>query len=78
MIYHEWRFVRHLRIIVRFGNNPGRCVGHAEIEHLALNDEVVQAIHDFLHAGGIVPPMELQDIDVVCAELFQRRVDREG
>jgi hypothetical protein len=40
-----------------------------------LDDEVVEAVHDFLHGGVVVPPMHVEDVKVRCAETLQARFD---
>ena len=35
----------------------------------------MQAVHDFLNGGHVVPPVEVQYVDVVGAELLERGVD---
>ena len=36
----------------------------------------MEAVHDLLDGGGVIPPVDVQDVDVVSAELLQGRLDR--
>ena len=42
-----------------------------------MGDEAVEGVHDLLDGGGVVPPVEVQDVDVGRAELLERRFDGE-
>lgn len=46
-----------------------------KVQDLALHDEVVQPIHDFLDASFPVPPMQVQNVDVCGAQLFETGFD---
>ena len=46
-----------------------------QIQDFALHDQVIQAVHDLLHATGVVPPVDVEDVDVVRAELLEGVVD---
>lgn len=37
----------------------------------------MQAVHHLLNAGGVVPPMEIEQVDIVDAQLFQRFLDED-
>ena len=52
----EWRKTMLVGIVVRFHDDPGWRVGHAEIQNLALHDEGVGSSHDLLDTSGEVPP----------------------
>ena len=54
------------------------CAGRAhEIEHLALDDEVVQAVHDLFHRRVQVPEMEVEDVEVVGLQILETGVEAE-
>ena len=36
---------------------------------------MMQAVHHFLNTAGIVPPMNIEDVDVACAQLLERFFD---
>ena len=38
---------------------------------MAGDDEVVEVVHDFFDGGAEVPEVEVEDVDVCCAELFE-------
>lgn len=63
------------RVVVGLDDDPRRRVRHPEVEHLAGGDERVQAVHDLLDGGGKVPPVHVQQVDVVGAQLLQAAVD---
>ena len=45
-----------------------------QIQDFALHDEVVQAVHNLFDARVIIPPVQVEDVDVVRAQLLQRAV----
>lgn len=45
-----------------------------EIQDFSLSDEVVQTVHDLLDAGSVIPPMHIENVDVVCLEFLERRL----
>ncbi len=48
-----------------------------KIKNLSCCNEMMKAIHDFLDAGRVVPPVEIENVDVVRAKLLQGRFDGE-
>ena len=52
----------------------GRSYTH-EIEYLSLSDEVVKTIHYFLNTGRVVPPVDIEDVDIIGPKFFQRSFD---
>jgi hypothetical protein len=60
---------------VGVGDEPGRCVGDADVEDLARAHDVVQRAHDLLDRGPRVPHVQPVDIDVVGAEASQAGVE---
>ena len=42
-----------------------------QIQDLPGDDEVVEVVHDFFDGGAEVPEVEVEDVDVCCAELFE-------
>ena len=71
LVDHEGRLAREARVQVSLGDYPRGRVRNAEVEDLAGRDEMVQAIHDFLDTAGVIPPMQVEDIDVVGSELLE-------
>ena len=71
LVDDERRLACEPSVCVRLRDDPRGRVRHAEVENLALHYEVVQAIHDFLNAAGVVPPVNVQDVDVVRAKFLQ-------
>lgn len=50
-------------------DDPRRTVRDAEVEDLALLDENVEAVHDLLDRGHVVPPVQVEDVDPVRLQL---------
>ena len=48
-----------------------------EIEDPAGDDEVVEAVHDLLDVGRVVPVVDVQNINIVRAEALQAVLHRE-
>ncbi|VUC25490.1 unnamed protein product [Clonostachys rosea] len=63
-----------MRLCVRVGSAdyPGRAVRNGKIKDLALLHNVVKAVHDLLDGRGLIPVVEVQDINPVCLKLRQR------
>lgn len=47
-----------------------------QVENFARNDYVVERVHDFLDGRVVVPPMEVQNVDVCGSELLQTGFNR--
>lgn len=45
--------------LVCLSDDPRWSVGYSEIQYLALNHEIVEALHHFRNAGTEVPPVDL-------------------
>ncbi len=43
-----------------------------KVENFALRDKIVETVHDLFNTGGIIPPMQIQNVDVVRAQFLQR------
>ena len=48
-----------------------------EIKNFALRDQIMESVHDFFDASGVIPPMKVEDIYVVRAKLAQRILYRD-
>lgn len=64
-------FAVRARIRVRRGNDPRRRIRNPEVHDLALLDEDMEGVHDFLDGGSVVPPVEVEDIDEVSLEFAE-------
>jgi len=62
-------------IFVGLDNNPSRCVRDTKIENLASSDQSIETMHDLLNTSGEIPPMNIQQIDIIRTHLLQRTVD---
>ena len=58
-------------VLVGLAHHPGGGVGDAEVEHFALADDVVEALHELGDADGEVPPVHIENIQVVGLQLLQ-------
>ena len=57
------------------GDDPGWGVRYPEVEDLALFDEDVKRVHDLADRGGVIPPVDVEDVDVVSLEFLERLMD---
>jgi hypothetical protein len=63
-------------VVVGLDHNPGRCIRDTKVEDLALSNQGVETMHDFLNTRSEVPPMNVQQINIISTQLLQRTVDR--
>lgn len=77
MVNDEGSLASELSVRVGLGNDPCRSIRYTEVEDLARRDKVMETVHDFLHAGGVVPPVNIENIDIAGAKLLERVLDRE-
>jgi hypothetical protein len=64
-------------VVVGLDYNPGGCVRDTKVEDLALSNQGIESMHDFLNTGSEVPPMNVQQINVIGTKFLQRTVDRD-
>jgi hypothetical protein len=64
-------------VVVGLDYNPGGCVRDTKVEDLALSNQGIETMHDFLNTGSEVPPMNVQQINVIGTKFLQRTVDRD-
>jgi hypothetical protein len=48
-----------------------------QVQNFALKHDLVQTIHNFLDARVVVPHVDIQNINVIRAEVLQRRLEGE-
>jgi len=46
-----------------------------QIQDRPVHNEFVQGLHDFFNRCGPVPEVDIQQVDVICAEVFQGLFD---
>ncbi len=63
-------------VLVRFGDDPGGCVAHAEIENFALLDNCVEGLHEFGDGSCEVPPVDVEDVEVIGLQFAERGIER--
>ena len=66
------------RILVGFRHDPGGRVGDTEVEDFAGGDEIVEAEHDFFDRGRVVPPVDVEDVDVAGLEFLETGLDADA
>lgn len=62
-------------VLIRFADDPGWGIAHAEVENFPSSDDVVEGLHEFGNRGGKVPPVDVEEVDVVCLEFLQTRFE---
>jgi hypothetical protein len=65
------------RVLIRLRHNPRRRIRDAQIQHLARLNHIVQRQHNFLDTGRVLPPVNVEDIDIVSLESPQRVLQTE-
>ena len=65
------------RISVASSDDPRRRIRDPEVEDLAGLDDRVQGVHDFGDGGRPVPPVEVEDVDVLGPQLLERVAEGE-
>ena len=45
-----------------------------KVQDFALHDKIVEAVDDLLDAGIVIPPVNVQNVDVVRTQLLQGRL----
>jgi hypothetical protein len=58
-------------ILIRLSNDPSWSVGHTEVQDLSTPDQIVQGEHNLLDGCRVIPPMEIQNINVIGLQLDQ-------
>lgn len=67
LVHAERGLVRHARVLVRRGHDPRRRVRDGEVEDLPGGDERVEVVHEPADARAVIPPVDIQDVDVLPA-----------
>ena len=64
------------RVLVGLADDPGGGVADAEVEDFSRGDGVVEGVHDLGDGGGVVPPVDVEQVDVARLELLEARLER--
>lgn len=48
---------------------------YSKVKNLALHDEVMQGAHRLLDGSGVVPGVDVEDVDVVTPKLLERCIN---
>ncbi|CAK5266107.1 unnamed protein product, partial [Mycena citricolor] len=65
LVDNERRLSVIASVLVGLRDDPSGSVRNAEVQDLALHHEIVQSVHDLLDAGVPIPPVQVQDVDVL-------------
>ena len=63
-------------ILIRLSDDPSRSIRHTQVEDFTAPHQIVQGQHDLLNGGGVIPPVDIEEIDVIGLELDQRCLER--
>lgn len=63
-------------ILVGLGNNPSRRIRDSQVQDLTLGNEVVETLHELRDGGREVPPVHVEQVDVVRLQLLQACLHR--
>ena len=69
LVDHKWSLSLLLRIPVGLGDDPRWRIRYTQIQDLSGHNELMKAVHNFLNRRVEVPPVQVQDVDVVCTEI---------
>ena len=62
-------------VLVCFADDPGGGVGDAKVQDFSGGDAMVEGLHEFGDGGAEVPPVDVEKVDVVRLEFFERGVE---
>lgn len=57
-------------VFVSFDHDPSRCIRNTKIEDLASSDQSIETMHDLLNTGSEIPPMHIQQINIIRTHLL--------
>jgi hypothetical protein len=91
LVDREWAKAVVFGVLIELRYDPCRCVGDGEIQDFSLFYEIVERVSQFLDRSciipwtlllrsdkGYIPPMNVQDVDIVGPQFFQTVVDRDS
>jgi hypothetical protein len=61
--------------LISLTNNPSRRITNPQIQHLPTRHQLIQALHHLRHARREIPPMHIQQVDVIRLQFLQARLD---
>lgn len=65
------------RVFVSLDNNPSRCIRNTKVKNLASSNQSIESMHNLLNTGSEIPPMHVEQVDVIRTHLLQRTVYRD-
>jgi len=63
-------------IFVGLSNDPSRSVRYTEVQDLSRPHDIIQGKHNLLDGRRVVPPVDIEDINVIGLQLDQRGLER--
>lgn len=57
-------------------DNPCGCVTDTKVQHLSAVHQRIERLHNLWDARSIIPPVHVQQVNVVGLKLLQRRLER--
>jgi hypothetical protein len=63
-------------ILVCLSNDPSWGIGHTQVEDFTTPHHIVQRKHNLLNRRGVIPPVDIEDVDVSGLQLGQRSLKR--
>lgn len=64
-----------IHTLISLADNPSRCITDTQIQHLPTLHKLVQALHHLGDTSCEVPPMHIEQVNIVCLELLQAGLD---
>jgi hypothetical protein len=64
------------RTLIRLTHNPSRRIAHPQIQNLATAYQLIKTLHQLRHTRRKIPPMHIQQIDVVGLQFLKTGLDR--
>ena len=55
-------------VLIRLGDDPSGSVRYTQIKDFTAPHQIVQRQHDLLDRGRVIPPVDIEEIDVIGLE----------
>ena len=62
--------------IITLDNDPCWSIADTKVEYFAIHHHGMKAVHELLDRSGKVPPMHVEQIDVISLKLLQAVFNR--
>ena len=64
-------------VLVCLADDPGGGVADAEVEDFSRRDDVVERVHELGDRSGVVPPVDVEQVDVARLEFLEAGLERD-